>query len=105
MTVPSRGHVHSTYDCWRYYPDGMRALAAFSALELLEAHTDFPPLSPQRRHVYEHIVPERYWGDTVGVFRKPGRYPALRTAIVRQVVQRWANRIGDLESHPLPPPP
>ena len=29
MTVPSRGHEHSTYDCWRVYPDGLRAMAAW----------------------------------------------------------------------------
>ena len=32
MTVPSRGHVHSDYDCWRYYPHGLRAIAAFTGV-------------------------------------------------------------------------
>ncbi|MFC7470445.1 methyltransferase domain-containing protein [Actinomadura keratinilytica] len=29
VTAPSRGHVHDAQDCWRYYPDGFRALAAY----------------------------------------------------------------------------
>jgi SAM-dependent methyltransferase len=37
MTVPSRGHHHSTYDCWRYYPDSMRALAAQADLRQARA--------------------------------------------------------------------
>jgi SAM-dependent methyltransferase len=102
LTVPSRGHVHSVYDCWRYYPDAMRALAAFAALELVEAFTDFPPMAAGR-HDHARIERARYWGDTVGVFRKPARYPSARMAVVRRVGQMWANRVRDLESHPLPP--
>lgn len=29
LTAPSRGHIHFDMDCWRFYPDSMRALAAF----------------------------------------------------------------------------
>lgn len=104
LTVPSRGHVHSHYDCWRYYPDSMRAMAAFAALELCEAHTDFPPMGDNRRHDYAGIDAEKhYWGDTVGVFRKPSTYPNLPMAVVRAVVVWWANRVGDLDRVPAPP--
>src|SRR5205085_2881574 len=47
LTVPSCGHLHSTYDCWRVYPYGLRAMAACSRLVLRRAFTDFPP--PIRR--------------------------------------------------------
>ena len=70
MTAPSRGHVHTDVDCWRYYPDGLRAMAAFAQLDLLEAHTDLPPLQGKRRHDYAAIdTTDRYWVDTVGVFQ------------------------------------
>ncbi len=107
MTVPSRGHVHTAVDCWRYYPDGLRALAAFSGLTLREARTDFPPrvrdvdpdAPPGRgggRHHYPSIDMEhRYWGDTVGVFQKPRDYPALRMAAVRKPLLWWANSVAD----------
>jgi SAM-dependent methyltransferase len=107
LTVPSRGHMHSTYDCWRIYPDGLRAMAAWSRLSLREAFTDFPPPirnaagSPRRQHNFAAIDSEHYyWGDTVGVFQKPTRYPALRAGILRAAVLAWANRIGSLEGVP-----
>jgi SAM-dependent methyltransferase len=114
LTVPSRGHVHSTYDCWRIYPDGLRAMAAWSRLALREAFTDFPPPSrnaggrPRRKHDFAVIDSENYyWGDTVGVFEKPARYPTLRAAVLRGAVLAWANRIGNLEgvSRPKADPP
>jgi SAM-dependent methyltransferase len=103
ITVPSRGHRHSTYDLWRFYPDSMRALAAQAELELLEVHTDWPPRE-QRRHQYARIDPvHHYWGDTTAVFRKPAWKPSLWRLVHRAVVLRRANQIGDLESVPLPP--
>jgi SAM-dependent methyltransferase len=104
ITAPSRGHEHSTYDCWRYYPDGFRAMAAYSALVLREAHTDFP-LKKGRRHDYSRIdAGSSYWGDSVGVFQKPRRYPRFRMTVVRSITCWWANRIGDLEGTPKPKP-
>lgn len=104
LTAPSRGHHHSTYDLWRYYPDSMRALAAQADLELLEAYTDFPPTLPgSDRHDYASIdTAGHYWGDTTGVFRKPHWGFSLRRVIVHQVTVRNANRIGGLESVPRP---
>jgi SAM-dependent methyltransferase len=102
ITAPSRGHQHSTYDCWRYYPDGYRALAAYSALTLREVHTDFPPKNAQR-HDYGRIdASKSYWGDSVGVFQKPANYPRTRLWLVRTVTRWWANHIADLEGTPLP---
>jgi SAM-dependent methyltransferase len=101
LTVPSRGHVHTSVDCWRYYPDGLRAMAAFSGLKLCEAHTDFPPITGKRLHDYRKIdVVNRYWGDTVGVFQKPSQYPSLQMSLVREVVVWWANRVGALSNTP-----
>ena len=101
LTVPSRGHTHDVYDCWRIYPDGLRAFAAMSRLELLEGHTDFPPTTDGRRFDYGGIDPTKaYWGDTVGVFRKPTRYPDLEVRVFRTVAVWWANRVGDLSRVP-----
>jgi SAM-dependent methyltransferase len=106
MTVPSRGHVHTDQDCWRFYPDGLRSMAAWSRLELVEVFTDFPPRHsaaegrrPGRKHDYASIDSDNYyWGDTVGVFRRPKRYPELRAAVLRTAVTAWANRIGGIET-------
>jgi SAM-dependent methyltransferase len=108
MTVPSRGHIHSTYDCWRVYPDGLRAMAAWSRLTLLEAFTDFPPPINQaaggrRKHIFTQIDSKNYyWGDTVGVFQRPVRYPSVRAAVLRGAVLRWVNQIGGLKGVPVP---
>jgi SAM-dependent methyltransferase len=113
MTAPSRGHQHTPVDCWRYYPDGVRAMAAFAGLEVVEVRTDFPPrvgdTSPDSvtrgvrpgHHDFGAIDMEnRYWGDTVAVIRKPEDYPSLRLALVRAPLLWWANRSADAA---LPP--
>jgi len=62
LIAPSRGPEHRfPTDCWRFYPDGFRALASYARLELLEVATDWEP-APE--------VDSAPWGDTVGVFRK-----------------------------------
>ena len=100
LTAPSRGHVHTTVDCWRYYPDGMKALAAFAGLTVLEVSTDFPPTTGKRRHDYRAIdTAYRYWGDTVAVFQKPADYPRM-LAVVRRVVVSWGNRAGPVGEKP-----
>ena len=64
LIAPSRGPEHRyPQDCWRFYPDGYRALAKFGGCELLEVSTDWEP----------HPDPgSAAWGDTVGVFRGKG---------------------------------
>ncbi len=104
ITAPSRGHVHDAQDCWRYYPDGYRAMAAFSGLELREAYTDFPPKKGIWHQYGEIDARYAYWGDSVGVFRKTGTYPRLRLFVVREVTLLWANRVGGVKRTPLPDP-
>ena len=103
LTAPSRGHVHTSIDCWRFYPDGMRAMASFAGLTVREAHTDFPPVIEGRRHDYGAIdTTYHYWGDTVGVFQKHASYPRFPLALVRSVVVWWANRVGDVSTTLMP---
>ncbi|MBI4860334.1 MAG: methyltransferase domain-containing protein [Candidatus Riflebacteria bacterium] len=82
LIAPSRGPQHRhPVDCWRFYPDGFRALARYGGVELVEVHTD-ADLDPEPA--------SSEWGDTVGVFRKPlvGRARALRRALAERL-QRW----------------
>jgi SAM-dependent methyltransferase len=100
LTAPSRGHIHFEMDCWRFYPDSMRALAAFARMELLEAHTDMPPKHPEGGVDYAKVDYVRnYWGDTAAVFRKPKRYSYLIRP-VREVIIWWANRVNGIEQVP-----
>jgi SAM-dependent methyltransferase len=105
VTVPSRGHKHSPIDCWRVYPDGLRALATWSSLTLLESHTHYPPFTEDKRHDYKRIdTKNHYWGDSVGVFEKPADYP-LEAQLMQRAVRRWANKLsvdGPLGTTPGP---
>lgn len=57
LITPSCGPEHGrTRDCWRIYPDGMRALARFAGLKVVEVFTDWG-LGP--------------WQDTFAVLQKP----------------------------------
>lgn len=70
LVAPSRGPEHRyPQDCWRFYPDGYRALAVFGGLEMLSVSTDWQP------HADPFSAP---WGDTVGVFRQPSMTPFVR---------------------------
>jgi len=98
VTAPSRGHVHGGQDCWRFYPDGMRALAAWSGLELRETSTDFPPRRGRTARLdYAAADPRQYWGDTVAVFQKGRDYPRIRMAAVRPVIRLWANHVRGID--------
>jgi SAM-dependent methyltransferase len=62
LIAPSRGPEHRyPQDCWRFYPDGFRALAHYGSLELVEVSTDWLPHSAEDSAA---------WGDTVGVFKQ-----------------------------------
>jgi len=57
LIAPSCGMEHRyPVDCWRFYPDGFRALAKYSDVEMISVHSDLGSGTD--------------WGDTVGVFRK-----------------------------------
>ncbi len=87
LIAPSRGVEHRyPNDCWRFYPDGFRALGKYGNLELVEVHTDgligddvlpagsfFGKLLNVARYLvrFDCQVMKNFWGDTVGVFRKP----------------------------------
>ena len=63
LLAPSRGFEHRyPVDCWRFYPDGYRALATYGRIWLVEVSTDWEPHAD---------AGSAAWGDTVGVFQKP----------------------------------
>lgn len=58
MIAPSKGREHKhPLDCYRFLPDGMRALAEYAGLEVLQCDVDEEPSST--------------WGDCCVVSRKP----------------------------------
>ena len=79
LIAPSRGPEHRyPQDCWRFYPDGYRALAKLGDFEVIEVHTDWEP---------DEDPGSAPWGDTVGVFRSRGMGIGQRLGL-------WLARIG-----------
>ncbi len=65
LIAPSAGDEHRyPVDCWRVYPDGLRALARYAGLEVLEAWTQWEDL-PQ------YDGESNKWHDSVLIARKP----------------------------------
>jgi SAM-dependent methyltransferase len=100
--APSRGYEHwGPRDCWRFYRDGMSAVARWAGFECLEATTDWSAddiaVLKRRRQRRPGWVPPRTsfpnstWGDTVGVFRKPegGGRPDVALRYARRMIENW----------------
>jgi len=64
IIAPSNGVYHGyPVDCWRYYEDGMRALAKYVDMEVLEVQT--------QRSSLDFADYDKVWQDTVLICRKP----------------------------------
>lgn len=84
IIVPSSGPEHRyPVDCWRFYPDGVRAMAKYAGMEVLKAETHWGGDDPTD----DSMV----WQDTTLVCRKPvlGSWPAFKRKI-RQAIQHRA---------------
>ena len=53
--APSSGHEHKfPVDCWRIYPDGMKALCKHAGLKVLHCETDWdPPIYDDNSHLWK----------------------------------------------------
>lgn len=64
LITPSSGPEHRfPTDCWRIYPDGMRALAKFAGLTILDTFTEWKPLEP-------YSDDSHLWQDTLLMAQK-----------------------------------
>lgn len=64
ITAPGAGPVHRfPYDCWRFYPDSWRALAALTGVEVVETYYEPDDVAA--------LVPGGFFRDSVLVARVP----------------------------------
>lgn len=64
IIAPSSGFPHRyPVDCWRFYEDGMKAMARFAMLDVVEAKT--------QRSRFDFDKYDRIWQDTILVAAKP----------------------------------
>lgn len=86
VIAPSSGPEHRyPVDCWRYYPDGMRALANFARLEVLEATTEWAP--------EDYPDQSQAWKDSVLVASKPQMSTSdkVRAYIYAQILRQMSS--------------
>lgn len=64
IIAPSSGFEHRyPVDCWRFYPDGFKALAKYSYLSAIDIYTEWEKL--------EYSDGENIWHDSVLIAQKP----------------------------------
>jgi SAM-dependent methyltransferase len=88
LIVPSGGFEHRyPLDCWRYYPDGVRALTRWADLDVVRADTAW---QPQR----EYSDDSAEWADTVLVAskRQASKLSSAKAGILRRLSCLQANR-------------
>ena len=81
IIAPAGGFEHRyPVDCWRFYPDGMNALAKFSRLTTIEAYTQWEPQGYSTDN-------SDIWQDSVLVCRKPQISPwaSIRNHVVNRI--------------------
>lgn len=85
LIVPSSGFIHRyPVDCWRFYPDGLQAMARYAHLEPLETNvqeeqTGYPDWSD-------------VWTDATLIAQKPLRSALHRARIaLRRRALQWAS--------------
>lgn len=94
VLVPSGGYEHRyPLDCWRYYPDGIAALARWADLDVLSARTNWTPRQDYRDD-------SALWQDTILVARKRNdkatQLNRMKTLALRLVMRLQAERRGAL---------
>lgn len=83
LIAPSSGPEHRyPVDCWRFYPDGMRAFAKVARLECVEVYTNWENSGDPGSD---------FWHDTVLVVRKPRR--SWLKALATRWLQSWQRRL------------
>lgn len=95
LIAPASGPEHRyPVDCWRYYPDGWAALAAWGDLQVLDARTAWTPARDYRDD-------SAVWQDSVLVAQKPllqGRHAVanrVKQRVLRSALRLHAERQDD----------
>ncbi|SDT93769.1 Methyltransferase domain-containing protein [Pseudomonas pohangensis] len=83
VIAPSSGPEHRyPHDCWRIYPDGMRALAEFAQMDVLHVSTQW--------HEHGYLDCSDSWHDSLLICQRPdnGRVWNAKSALKRWLQHR-----------------
>lgn len=88
IIAPSSGPEHRyPTDCWRFYPDGLSAMAAFAGVAVREATTYWKDEN--------YTDGSDAWHDSVLIFQKPVQgFPARIKTDIKRFIQHKALTIG-----------
>lgn len=88
ILAPSSGPEHRyPMDCWRFYPDGMKSLAQFAQMEVIEATTEWEDKG--------YVDGSDWWHDSMLVCRRPDNGPWWNFKInLKRWLQHRAMTIG-----------
>lgn len=88
VIAPSGGPMHNfPLDCYRYYPDGLAALAHYAHFEVVEVFTNYD------KNLYPYM--DENWKDTVLIARKPSsRLIEWKTNIKRLLLRLASSKSG-----------
>lgn len=80
IVAPADGFEHRyPQDCWRFYPDGFKALSRWARMEVIEAYTQWDSLNyPDGSDI---------WKDSVLICKKITETPALESMI--ELLNQW----------------
>ena len=95
IIVPSSGYEHGyPIDCWRYMPDGLRALANWAGLEILEVTKDDSPDSIWKLTtlIFKKMKKEVKFNDFVLTTHKTRRGPIL-TDNLKLIFKKYDNEL------------
>lgn len=84
VIAPSGGPMHNfPLDCYRYYPDGLVALAHYAHLEVVEVFANYD------KRLYPYM--DENWKDTVLIARKPNSRSVEWKANIKRILLRLAS--------------
>lgn len=92
IIAPSAGPEHRyPVDCWRFYPDGMKTIAKWSRMEILDANTDWN--NPN------YTDDSNNWKDSVLICIKVVDSPDIKSII--KTMDTWINEKKDTQVEQL----
>jgi hypothetical protein len=89
IIAPAGGYEHKyPLDCWRFYPDGIKAIAKWSKMNVIEAYTEWDNV--------QNDETSRIWMDSVLICQKQKNIETLENTL--ELLRNWNPRHDEKKS-------
>lgn len=89
IIAPAGGYEHKyPLDCWRFYPDGIKAIAKWSKMNVIEAYTEWDNV--------QNDETSRIWMDSVLICHKQKNIETLENTL--ELLRNWNPRHDEKKS-------